>query len=190
MITSRVRADLVRRAERERLAEVEHLDALADAEDDAHVVLHEQHAAAERRRGARRSSRRAAGSPRRRGPRPARRAAGSAARTATARAMPTRRSSPCGSADAARLAMCRRPRLSSSSSARDARALRRDEPGAERAELDVLEHRQVRERSRRPGTCGRAPPWRSRCGGQDVTSRPPRITCPGGARDEAARRRS
>ena len=32
---------------RERLAEVEHLDPLADAEDDAHVVLHEQHAAAD-----------------------------------------------------------------------------------------------------------------------------------------------
>src|SRR5918999_4325159 len=41
-----VGADLLRRAERHRLAEVEHLDVLADTEDHAHVVLDEQHAAA------------------------------------------------------------------------------------------------------------------------------------------------
>src|SRR5215211_1690083 len=39
-------ADLLRRAESHGRAEVEHLDALTDAEDHAHVVLDEKHAAA------------------------------------------------------------------------------------------------------------------------------------------------
>src|SRR5690242_3276822 len=42
-----VAADLARRANRDRLAVIEHLDPLAHTEDDAHVVLDEEHAAAE-----------------------------------------------------------------------------------------------------------------------------------------------
>src|SRR5262249_5400081 len=42
-----VAADLVGRADGDRLAVVEHLNSLADAEDDAHGVLDEEHAAPE-----------------------------------------------------------------------------------------------------------------------------------------------
>src|SRR5262249_35450537 len=42
-----VLTDLARRANRDRLAVVQNLDPFADAEDDPHVVLDEQHGAAE-----------------------------------------------------------------------------------------------------------------------------------------------
>ena len=110
--TRLVRPDLLRRANGDRLAVVEHLDPLADPEDDAHVVLDEEHAAAELRRECRAIVLASA----QRSPASSSPAAGSSSSrnrgaTATARAMPTRRSSPCGSAVAGRRATCSQAQL-------------------------------------------------------------------------------
>ena len=175
--TALSRTDLLGRADGDRLAVVEHVDPLADPEDDAHVVLDEQHAAAEvvadsARSSASSSRLSASSSP----------AAGSSRRrnfgpTATARAMPTRRSSPCGRAPSpagVRRARGPGPRCSSQARARAVGATTRRR--ARRA-------RRSRTPSapgtwRRPGTSARARSRTSRCGDQPVTSSPSSETLP------------
>ena len=134
---------------------VEHVDAVADVHDQRHVVVDQQdagvvvvaHASARPRRS--------------RAPRPraarrrARPSARTTARVASARATPSRRSSPWASDRAGSVLVRLEPSSSSSSSAR-ARASRGLGADAERRDLDVLAHARGRRTSGSAGRCGRA----------------------------------
>ena len=92
-------------------------------------------------------------------------------RMASARATPSRRSSPCASEPAGASAWAVEAEQRQQLVGAPAR-LARARAHAERGDLDVLAHREVAERLASAGTCARAPSAPRRCGLQPVISRP------------------
>ena len=169
-MTSRLAADLGRRALGERPALVEHVDPVADPHHERHVVVDQEHAGvevlADRPDELRRTPRTSASGR----PAPGSSSSTNAGSVASARATPSRRSWPCGSSPADRVPVERRA-AAISSSAR-ARAVAR--PGARRR---APRPRCSRERSAlgTSGCAGRsARSRRGRAGAGSSRSRPAR----------------
>ena len=140
LTTTRVPAHLVRRAGRDHLAELEHDDAVADAEHEPHVVVDRAASWCPRRRSAAAAGR-APRSRACRGRPPARRGRGGAGRIAIARATPTSLRWPCVSSSGI-----------ASASAREVEQLERLVDGGARRRRAVR-----RAQPRAPGTTGARP---------------------------------